>query len=326
MLCFHIMECLRGISKIRLPCYSFRMELRVLRYFLMAAQEENITKAAEILHVTQPTLSRQLADLEAELGVTLFERKSHRIKLRQDGLLLKRSAEEITALAEKVRTQFQPESDGISGMIAIGCGELQSMDELARLLCRFRMKYPQIHYDISSGAADAAADKMNRGIFDFALLLEPVDITSYEFIRMKTGEKWCALVQTDSPLAALPAITPSALHGIPLILPARGNIRNQVLNWLGCRENEITIAATANLPYNGAAAVRNGLGVSLTISLDCTYDGVTAIPLEPELTHGSVLAWKRDMPQPRAVEAFIRFAKDIYSKMPSVPNKSDGAL
>ena len=286
------------------------MEIRVLRYFLMVAREENITRAADFLHITQPTLSRQLQDLESELGVTLFERGSHSIHLTQDGLLLKRSAQEIVDLEEKARAQFTPDSEGISGVISLGCGELASMDTLAQWMADFSGEAPGVRFDIFSGNADEIKDRVEKGLLDFALLLEPVDISSYEFVRMRLAEKWCALVDEKSSLAKKEFLTASDLAGVPLILPARGNVRNQVMNWLGLKETEVNVAATANLPYNGAAAVRRGLGVSLSISLSCRYDGVVSVPLSPPLEHGSVLAWKRGMPHSRAMECFIAMVRE----------------
>ena len=286
------------------------MELRVLRYFLMVAREENITRAAEMLHITQPTLSRQLSDLEEELGVRLFERGSHKIHLTQDGLLLKRSAQEIVDLEEKARAQFTPDSGGISGVISLGCGELASMDTLAQWMADFCAETPGVSFDIFSGNADDIKDRVEKGLLDFALLLEPVDISAYEFVRMRPMEKWCALVDENSSLAKKDSLTAGDLVEFPLILPSRGNVRNQVLNWLGLKENEVKVAATANLPYNGAAAVRRGLGVSLTLSLSCRYDGVVSVPLSPPLEHGSVLAWKRGMPHSRAMERFIAMVRE----------------
>ncbi|MBR1912002.1 MAG: LysR family transcriptional regulator [Treponema sp.] len=285
------------------------MELRVLRYFLMVAREENITRAADFLHITQPTLSRQLADLESELGVTLFERSSHRIRLTQDGLLLKRSAQEIVELEEKTRNQFLNNDETISGELSFGCGELSSMTELSAALSQFHAEHPMVHYTIFSGTADDIKDRVEKGLLDFALLLEPVDISTYEFIRMKTKEKWCALVKADSELAQKKELAPNDLKDMTLILPSRGMVKNVVSNWLGDYAKNITIAATANLPYNGAVAVKQGLGVSLTLSLECRYDGVAAIPLTPAIECGSVLAWKRGLPHSRAVERFIQTIK-----------------
>ncbi len=285
------------------------MELRTLRYFLMVAQEENITRAAELLHITQPTLSRQLSDLEKELGTELFERRSHRIHLTKDGLLLKRSAQELVELEEKTKAQFAGDTGSVTGQISLGCGELQSTDELITLARKFREIYPGISFNIVTGIADDIKDQMEKGLLDFALFLEPVDVSSYDFIRMKTKEKWCASVPKHSPLARRRVLHPKDLRKVPLILPKRGNVRNEVINWLGSSPDDLIIAGTSNLTYNGATAARNGLGICISIDLNCSYEGVKTIPLHPPLEHGSVLAWKRGLPSSKAVERFIAFLR-----------------
>ena len=175
------------------------MELRVLNYFLMAAREENITRAASLLHVTQPTLSRQLMQLEEELGVKLFERSSHSIILTDEGMLLKRQAQELLRLAEKTKREVSHEEESIIGEIAIGSGELRSSGCLAELLSSFREKYPMIQYDIFSGNADNIKDRMEQGLLDMGLLLEPVDIGKYEFIRMPLKEERGILPHKNPP-------------------------------------------------------------------------------------------------------------------------------
>ena len=286
------------------------MELRTLRYFLMVAQEENITRAAELLHITQPTLSRQLSDLEKELGIELFERRSHRIHLTKDGLLLKRSAQELVELEDKTKAQFAGDTDSVTGQISLGCGELQSTNELITLARKFREIYPGISFNIVTGIADDIKDQMEKGLLDFALFLEPVDVSSYDFIRMKTKEKWCASVPKHSPLARHRVLHPKDLRKVPLILPKRGNVRNEVINWLGSSPDDLIIAGTSNLTYNGAAAARNGLGICISIDLNCSYAGVKTIPLHPPLEHGSVLAWKRGLPSSKAVERFTAFLRE----------------
>ena len=309
ILYFYIKKCLKGISQIKKVCYIQNMEFRTLRYFLMVAQEENITRAAELLHITQPTLSRQLSELEKELGTELFERRSHKIHLTKNGLLLKRSAQELVELEEKTRAQFACDTGSVTGQISLGCGELQSMDELLAILREFRESYPGISINIITGIADDIKDQMEKGLLDFALLLEPVDVSSYDFVRMKTKEKWCAFVPEDSPLAHRQVVHPQDLRSVPLILPKRGNIKNEVINWLGCSPDTLNVAGTSNLTYNGATAARNGLGISISVDLNCKYYGVETIPLQPPLEHGSVLAWKRGLPSSKAVERFIEFIR-----------------
>ncbi|MDO4572382.1 MAG: LysR family transcriptional regulator, partial [Clostridia bacterium] len=178
------------------------MELRVLNYFLMAAREENITRAAQLLHVTQPTLSRQLMQLEEELGVTLFKRSSHRIVLTDEGMLLRRRAQEIVALAEKTRRDFQRPEEAVSGEISIGSGELSVMRFFAGLMCAFKKQHPLVRYELYSGNADSIKERMENGLLDLGLLLEPVDIGRYAFIRLPEREEWGVIARADSDIAA----------------------------------------------------------------------------------------------------------------------------
>ena len=177
------------------------MELRVLKYFLMVAREENITKAASLLHITQPTLSRQLMRLEEELGTTLFRRSNHSIVLTDDGMLLKRRAREIVALAEKTEQEFSHKEEALTGEIFIGCGETRNMSFLSRQIALFRKEHPLVQFNIYSANADDIKERIEKGLLDFGLLMEPVDIGKYEFIRMPQKEQWGVLVREDSPLA-----------------------------------------------------------------------------------------------------------------------------
>lgn len=289
------------------------MELRVLKYFLMVAREENITKAAEFLHVTQPTLSRQIADLEYELGTKLFERKSHKIQLTQEGFLLKRYAQEMVDLEEKTKSQFSDEQKNISGIISFGCGELLSMSYLASIMTDFQKKYPDIKYDIFSGNADNTKELIQRGILDFGLLLEPVDIAQYQFIKIPIEEKWGLFVKSDSPLAKQKCIKASDLKDVPLFIPKRESIKNELLNWLGTYSEKIKIVGTHTLFYNTAMMIKQGAGASISLQLDRNYDGITCIPLSPPIKLNSVLAWKREQIPSVTVKAFIEFA-EAYSK------------
>lgn len=175
------------------------MELRVLKYFLMIAREENITRAAQLLHVTQPTLSRQIKELEEELGTKLFERSNHRIVLTQDGLLLRRRAQEIVELTERTEKDFAHKDEELTGEIAIGSGETRSVSVLAEVLSSFRQRYPRVRYRFYSGNADHIKERIENGTLDIGLFPEPVDISRYEFIRVPVREEWGVLTQEDSP-------------------------------------------------------------------------------------------------------------------------------
>lgn len=285
------------------------MEIRVLNYFLMVAREENITKAAQLLHVTQPTLSRQLMQLEEELGVKLFKRSNHSIILTDDGMLLRRRAQELISLAEKTKKEFVREEDKLTGEIFIGCGELRSVSCLAEILAAFQKKYPLVRFDLYSGNVDNIKDRMERGLIDIGLLLEPADIGKFEFLRMPLRENWGVLVRRDSALAEKKTILPKDLRGIPLLISKRVPVQNELSNWFGDLSEEMEVALTYNLIYNAAMMVREGMGAALCLKLDSTFDDLSFIPLSPCLELGSVLAWKKNQVFSPATSAFLRFVK-----------------
>lgn len=177
------------------------MELRVLNYFLMVAREENITKAAQILHISQPTLSRQIANLEQELDTKLFVRQSHKITLTEDGMLLRRRASEMQQLSDKIFEEMSSDDEVLTGEIQIGSGELKSMDKLAEVIVEFHRQHPQVTFNIQSGNSEDIKLKIEQGLLDLGLLIEPVDTEKYSFVRMQQLETWGILVQDNSPLA-----------------------------------------------------------------------------------------------------------------------------
>ncbi|WP_347564850.1 LysR family transcriptional regulator [Clostridium intestinale] len=177
------------------------MEIRVLKYFLTVTRVENITKAAELLHITQPTLSRQLMQLEEELRAQLFLRGKNKITLTEEGMLLKRRVEEIIDLADKTEREFSEQDDLIGGEVFIGAAEINSMHVLADVIQGFREKYPRVKYNLHSGNADDVKEKIDKGLIDIGLLLEPVNIEKYDFIRLPQKETWGLLMSKDSPLA-----------------------------------------------------------------------------------------------------------------------------
>ena len=199
------------------------METRVLRYFLAVAREESISRAAEVLHITQPTLSRQLSQLEEELGVTLFERGTRRIRLTDEGILLRRRAEEIIGLIDKTEKELTEQEALIDGRVSIGCGETKAVNVLADLIESFHKKYPNVTFDLLTETADVVKEQMDHGLIDIALLLEPVDIGKYEFVRLKEGELQQVLMRADDPLTQKEAVCPEDLKNLPLILPRRAS-------------------------------------------------------------------------------------------------------
>ena len=287
------------------------MELRVLKYFLAVAREENITKAAALLHLTQPTLSRQLMQLEEELGVQLFRRSRYHIELTEDGMLLRRRAQELVDLAEKTTREFTMREPEIVGEIAIGAGETQSMSFLSRAMVSFRENYPKVTFRIFSANADDVKERLDTGLLDMGLLTEPVDVGRYAFCRMKERDLWGVLVRMDSPLAKLSAVTPDDLSQVPLIISGRERVQRELANWFGDRWERLQIAASFNLILNAANMVRYGVGTALSFDLNFSFDDLRFIPLSPSMDTGTVLVWKKDQVLTPAVEAFHQHIKNV---------------
>lgn len=284
------------------------MELRVLNYFLTIAREENFTRAARQLHVTQPTLSRQIADLEQELGVKLFVRSNHNIILTEDGMILKRRAQEILSLADKTKRDFLQKDEALSGTISIGSGEFRSTEYLAKIIAGFRRKYPNVTYEIYSGNANNIRDYIERGHLDIGLMSEPIDMRKYNFVNMPIKEQWGLFAPVDSPLSEKESISPEDLKGMSIVTATGDFNQSRIGKWLGDYREQVEIAATANLPYNEAVLVKENIGVMLSINLNCTYENLRFIPLRPALEVSTALAWKKEQIFSSTTSAFIDFA------------------
>lgn len=284
------------------------MELRVLNYFLAIAREENFTKAAQQLHVTQPTLSRQIADLEHELGVKLFVRSNHNIILTEDGMILKRRAQEILSLADKTKRDFLHKDENLEGVISIGSGEFLSTRCLTDCIAQFHKKYPFVQYEFYSGNAGNICERIERGLLDIGLMSEPIDIRKYEFVSMPIKEEWGALVREDSPLAEKAFLVPQDLIGVPLILPLGDFAQSNIGKWFGEYALQIDCIAKGNLLYNEAMMTQSNIGAVIGIKLNCNYDGLRFIPFKPALKIGTALAWKKEQIFSAATSAFIDYA------------------
>lgn len=286
------------------------MELRVLNYFLIVAREENITKAAQLLHVTQPTLSRQLMQLEEELGVKLFHRGKHSISLTEDGMLLRRRAQELVSLSEKTKLELRHKAEMPGGEIAIGCGETKSMSLLSQRMVSFREMYPQVQFRIYSAIADDIKERIEKGLLDMGLLVEPVDISKYEFIRLPLKERWGVLVREESPLAGKEYVTPGDLLGVPLLMVRREQVKNELANWFGETFDRLEIAASYNLIVNAAYMVEQGLGAALCFDLGAVFENLRFVPLAPRMETGSVLVWKKNQALSMANTLFIQYIRN----------------
>lgn len=285
------------------------MELRVLNYFLAIAREESFTKAAQQLHITQPTLSRQIAQLEEELGVDLFVRSNHNIILTEDGMILKRRAQEILSLADKTKRDFLHKDENLEGVISIGSGEFLSTRCLTDCIAQFRRKHPLVRYEFYSGNAGNIRDQIERGLLDIGLMSEPIDIRKYEFISMPIKEEWGAFVREDSPLIDKDFIAPQDLVDIPLILPLGDFAESHIGKWFGEYISQIDVIAKGNLLYNEAMMAQSNIGAVIGIRLKSNYDRLRFIPLNPSLKIDTALAWKKEQIFSAATTAFIDFSK-----------------
>lgn len=288
------------------------MEIRILKYFLAVAREENITKAADFLHITQPTLSRQLMQLEDELNTKLFIRGKNKIVLTDDGMLLRRRAEEIVDLSNKLENEFLEKDDLVTGEIYIGSGETNTMHILAKIIKEFNDEYPQIKYQLYSGNADDIKERLDKGLIDIGLLMEPVDIEKYDFVRLHQKEVWGILAPKDSPLSAKKFIEPQDLLKIPLISTRRTIVQNEIASWFSKDYNQLNIIATYNLIYNAAIMVEEGIGYAICLEKLVNINNnsnLCFIPFNPPLVTGAVIVWKKHQIFSPATTRFIEKIK-----------------
>lgn len=288
------------------------MELRVLKYFLAVAREENITKAAQFLHITQPTLSRQLIQLEEELNAQLFIRGKNHIVLTDEGMLLRRRAEEIVDLANKTEKEFLQLDALVAGEIFIGSGETYAMHTLAKIIKEFKEEYPQVKYQIYSATADDIKERIDKGLIDIGLLTEPVDIEKYEFVRLNYKEVWGVLAPIDSLLAKKKFVSPNDLINLPLLITNRAIVQNEIANWFSEEYEHLDIVATYNLIYNAAIMVEEGIGYAICLEKLVNISNITNvcfIPFKPGLETGTVVVWKKHQIFSPATSKFIEKLK-----------------
>lgn len=290
------------------------MNLRILKYFLTVVHEKNITKAAEILHITQPTLSRQLMQLETELNVRLFERNQHKLTLTPSGHFLVERAREILSMVEKTALDIQEQEHNLTGNIAIGAGEYQATEILSKLIGGFQKQYAAVSFDLFTSSADLLHDKLDNGLLDTAILQAPVDTTNYDYLRLPLKETWCVLMRSDSPLAFKEAVTASDLSGLPLILPARLQVRSEIFNWLSGDIAKMRFVGSCNLLANTAVLVEQNYYYGICVKLPLLDEKrFTFRPLKPALHSEILLVWRRDRQHSLAMQKFIEFAKCFLS-------------
>ncbi len=294
------------------------MEFRVLRYFLTVAREGSITGAAYSLHLTQPTLSRQLQELEKELGQKLLIRGKSKITLTPEGMILKKRAEEIVEMVEKTEAEFKSINEIISGDIYIGCGETEAMKYISQIMKELQDECPAVKFHIYSGNAEDVTEKLDKGLLDFGILIQPIDLSKYDNITIPHKDVWGVIMRNDSPLVEKQVITIDDIKDRPLIasrqMSRKYSAASGFLDWFGDAFEELNIVATYNLVYNAAMMVQAGIGYAVTLDklVDTTNNANLCFrPLSPKLESGLDIVWKKYQVFSPAAKIFL---EKIYNK------------
>lgn len=292
------------------------MDVKSLRYFLAAAQEESVTGAAEFLHMTQPPLSRALKELETELGKQLFVRGSRRIVLTKEGMILRKRAEEIVGLMEKTKAEVSTPQGEIDGSITIGGGETEGVRLLARTIRRLQQLHPKLIFHFYSGRAEEVMEGLDDGLFDFGLVIEPTDMSKYNFIKLPTTDRWGLLASRDSPIAAKSVVRPAELYGLPLICSDQGMVKNEIAGWLDGKFEDLNVVAWYNLMYNASLLVDEGVGYALGLDGIINTSSLSRfcfVPLAPPLEVGMDLIWKKYQVFGKGPAAFLKALREGLS-------------
>lgn len=286
------------------------MEIRVLRYFLAIAREENMTRAAKYLHVTQPTLSKQIKQLEEKIGKKLFIRSNYSIKLTDEGLLLRKRAEDILSMVDKTMEEFQALDDITGGDIYIGAAESESFSYFATAAKDLQLQYPNVKFHLYSGNTEVIAERLDRGLLDFAIIVQEVDLSKYNYIKIPTSDTWGVIMRKDSPLAKKEYITIEDLIDLPLIVSRQG-ITEDYPKLFKEKLDQLHIVATFDLIYNASIMVKEGFGYALSFDkiVDTSENSELCFRvLKPELKTNMYIIWKK-------YQVFTPIAEKLLSKM-----------
>lgn len=271
------------------------MELRVLRYFLEIAREGNMTHAAQRLHISQPTLSRQIKELEEELGKKLFIRSNYSMNLTEEGMLLRKRAEDILEMTDKTLAEFKSLDEINGGDIHIGCAESNGIASFIQVIQKLKEKYPRIRYHFYSSGTDAANERLDQGLLDFAIIVQEVDLSKYNYLQIPASDQWGLIMRKDSPLAEHSCIHLNDLIDVPLIL-SRQAMGEEMPKWFGETQDKLNVVATYDLLFNASVMVREGFGYVLGFD-GLVYTGSDSDlcfrPLEPALTSPMYIIWKK---------------------------------
>ena len=292
------------------------MEIRTLRYFLAVAREENMTRAADLLHVTQPTLSKQLKSLEDELGKKLFVRHSFSLSLTEEGILLRDRAEDLVSMADKIEQEFLSLDDITGGDIYFGLAESYQIRYLAREIQRFKTAYPKMRYHITSGDTEQVTEKLDKGLLDFAVICTVPDETKYEYLLFPEADYFGAVLPADDPLAEKDCITAEDLAGQPLFCSEQ-SWNHDIRPWAKDRFSELQLEGSFRLSYNGSMFAREGLGILLTLNdlIDTSpKSGMVFRPLEPRLKMNMYLIWNKYQSFTPIAEKFLDQIRTSFGK------------
>ena len=285
------------------------MELRVLQYFLAVTREQSISGAAEALHLSQPTLSRQLREMEEELGKQLIIRGNRRITLTEEGIILRKRAEEIMELVRKTENEITLSNNYIAGDITVGAGETDGVRFLTKTAKALQEDFPDIHFHIISGDGISVLENLDRGLIDFGLVFGEVDTSKYNMLKVPYKDTWGVLMRHDADLAEKEVITSEDLQDKPLILSRQRSSRSSLIKWLGKRYEDLNIVGTYNLLFNGSLMVKDGMGYALCFDkiIHITeHSSLCFRPLMPELSEEMHIIWKKYQIFPKAAEKFLQ--------------------
>lgn len=293
------------------------MEIQVLRNFLAVAREGNITNAANHIHIAQPSLSRQIKNLEKELGQQLFVRGSHSVSLTPEGMILRKRAEDVITMVDKIEDEFDTMGDSVSGDIHIGAGETYVFRYIVNILKNLQKDYPDIHYHFYSGNAAEVTERLDKGLLDFGLLMQPADITKYDYFNLPEKDVWGVVMRRDSVLSEKEMIRCQDLEGLPLIC-SRQSIqameRNTFVEWFDGKLEQMNIIATFSLVYNAALMVQQGLGYMITVDNlvnTAVNPDLCFRPLSPKLEAGLTIVWKKYQYFSSAADLFLERLRNI---------------
>ena len=295
------------------------MEIRVLKYFLAVAREGSITRAANSLHLTQPTLTRQLQELEKELKQKLLIRGKYKVTLTPEGLRLRKRAEEIIEMVEKTEAEFQSINDIIGGDIYIGGGESDCMKYIAEVIKKVQTDYPDIKFHIHSGNAEDVTEKLDKGLLDFGVLIQPVDLAKYDNITLPEKDVWGVVMRKDSLLAKKEFVELKDLYGLPLINSRQAmrktSSKNEFIEWFQGEFENLRTVGTINLVYNAAVMVKAGIGYAITLDklVDVSEKSELCFrPLSPRLESGLDIVWKKSQVFSPAAALFLEKLKEKF--------------